>query len=423
MKKDGGGNIYLPLLLQSNIGPLDLIYVYKYGGTTMGSLLETVTDDWLGLDPNGGGIYDIPVIGDIVDDQLGFDPNESPLDHLLTLAGWATAGTIGAGFAGVGPAAGTIEAIKGGASLTEILPSWGSLTGAEQNAIGSKIATESGGAIAAGDVLNAGSKGISVLNAAKESGSVDKDPGFWGTVGNIANAAGGIAGAVGAGAELYDAVTGKGAEADRAYSRSTVADVAPLTADQIYAQKLSKEVAEDPRLQQSVDQQYDAANLGSGALTTGIDTLSGIATGDDAFTNRLASQAASASDLGASQLGALGSARANRAKQTAAADVIAKRQQSAANTLASRGQGLLGQGTDAYNLSLKPAQAYGAAGTQQQEQAQNILNQEAAKQAATEGRAPTTAERIGAVGSGLQTLPTVVDQTKQGVSGLLDLFA
>ena len=38
-----------------------------------------------------------------------------------------------------------------------------------------------------------------------------------------------IAGAVGAGAEVYDAITGGGAEADRELVRGSVADVAPLT--------------------------------------------------------------------------------------------------------------------------------------------------------------------------------------------------
>lgn len=47
-------------------------------GGFVGDVLDTVTDDVLGFDPGGGGIYDVgrDVLGDtIADDILGFDPN------------------------------------------------------------------------------------------------------------------------------------------------------------------------------------------------------------------------------------------------------------------------------------------------------------------------------------------------------------
>ena len=114
---------------------------------------------------------------------------------------------------------------------------------------------------------------------------------------------------------------------------------------------IARGAATDPRVGQSVDSLYDAQQRGSGALNTGLGVIEGIATGDDATTNRLASQAAAARDLSASNAGVLGGARSERAAQTAAADVIAKRQQAAANTLTSTGQGLLGQGANAYNAN------------------------------------------------------------------------
>ena len=398
----------------------------------MGNILETVTDDWLGLDPNGGGIYDVPVIGDIIDDQLGLDPGQSPIEHLLEIAGWATLGTVAAGAAGVGPLAGTVEAIKAGAPLSEILPSWGSLTGAQQTAAATEIAAASGGAITGPELLHAANTGSQVAGAINTgasiigSGSPNAGNTSWlNTLSNVAQAAGSIAGAVGAGAEVYDAITGGGAEADRELVRGSVADVAPLT--DLQREGISSQVtaARDPRAQQAAGLLYDAQQRGSGALGTGLNTLEGIATGSDPYTQRLASQAAGAADLSASRAGVLGGARSERAAQTAAADVIAKRQQSAANTLASRGQGLLGQGQQALSLSTEPGSILSKAGALEQQQQQNVLNQEAARNAALVKaglREPTTAERIGQVAGGLEALPTAIDQGRQAYETVSGLF-
>ena len=386
--------------------------------------VDDFLDDVVGLDPNGGGLYDVPVIGDIIDDTLGIDPGDSGINKLLKIAGWATLGTAAAGAAGVGPLAGTAEAIKSGASITDILPSWSSLTGAEQTAVTNGLSNTSALSGITGPELLSGintaaSVGSSVLGGIQQTGGGDS--GFWSTVGNIAGAVGNVAGAVGAGAEVYDALTGEGAEANREHLRRTVADVAPLTALQQEGIQSGIAGARDPRLGQAQDRLYNAQGQGAGALTTGLDTLSGIATGDDAYTQRLGRQAAGLSDLSASGQGVLGGARAERAKQTSVADVIAGRQQSAAGTLASRGQGLLGQGSQAYNLGQAPGTTLRNLGSIQQQQAQTELNQEAAREAAG-GRTPTTAERVSQVAGGLEALPTAYDQGRQGVNSLISLF-
>ena len=153
--------------------------------------------------------------------------------------------------------------------------------------------------------------------------------------------------------------------------------------------------------------------------------LTDIATGSDAASNRLARQAASASDLGASRQGVLGGARAQRASQTAAADVLAKRQQSALNTLTSTGQGLLGQGTNAYNLAQAPGATLSRAGAVEQQQRQNELNAEAARNQAlvdADLRRPTTAERIGQVAGAVEAIPTAYQQARQGFEEVGNLF-
>ena len=203
--------------------------------------VDDFLDDVVGLDPNGGGLYDVPVIGDIIDDTLGIDPGDSGINKLLKIAGWATLGTAAAGAAGVGPLAGTAEAIKSGASITDILPSWSSLTGAEQAAVTSELASTSAlegltGSELLSGIGNAVSTGGSVLSGLASAGAggdtSGNSGGFWSTVGDVAGAVGNIAGAVGAGAEVYDAITGEGAEADRELARGTVANVAPFTQDQ-----------------------------------------------------------------------------------------------------------------------------------------------------------------------------------------------
>lgn len=397
----------------------------------MGSILNKITDDVLGLDPNGGGIYDVPIVGDIIDDQLGLDPGQSPLQHLLEIAGWATLGTVAAGAAGVGPAAGPIEALKNGASITDILPNWTGLSTAEQATVAEGLAAESGGAFTAANVAQSAASAAPLVDVVASSGQpvqTAEQGGFWNTLGNIASgignvagAVGNVAGAVGAGAELYDALTGEGAKRDREHARRTVADIAPLTDLQQRGIQSGVDAASDPRIAQGVDTLYGAQQQGSTALGTGLDTLSGIATGSDPYTQRLAGQAASAAHLGASRQGALGSARSQRAAQTAAADVIAKRQQSAAGTLASQGQSLLGQGASAYNLAQAPGTTYRNLGGLQQQQRQAELNQQA-QVAAAAAREPTTAETVGRIAGGLEALPTVYDQGRQGVQSLYNLF-
>ena len=394
----------------------------------MGGFLETVTDDWLGLDPNGGGIYDIPVVGDIADDVLGLDPGNSPLEHLLKIAGWATAGTVAAGVAGVGPLAGTVESLRAGASIADVLPNWASLSGAEQANVASQVAAESGGWFTGPELLNAAQTGSQVVSGASAlAGQAQNQQdssgggGWLQTLGNIANTAGSIAGAVGAGAEVYDAITGEGAEADREHARRTVADVAPLTALQQEGITSGADAARDPRLQQAQTSLFDAQQRGSGALGTGLGVLEDIATGSDAYTQRLGQQTAAASDLGASTAGVVGSARAERAKQEAVADAIASRNQSAANTLASRGQGLLGLGSDAYNLGQAPGTTLRNLGSIEQQQQQNLNTAQAAREAAA-GREATGVERVGQIAGGIEALPTAIDQGRQGVNSLLGLF-
>lgn len=70
-------------------------------GGFVGDVLDTVTDDVLGFDPGGGGIYDVgrDVLGDtIADDILGFDPNGGGIVPVAnTAAKAATAYLIGSG--------------------------------------------------------------------------------------------------------------------------------------------------------------------------------------------------------------------------------------------------------------------------------------------------------------------------------------
>ena len=316
-----------------------------------------------------------------------------------------------------------------------ILPNWASLGGAEQANVASQLAAESGGFFTGPELLNAAKTGASVVSGASAlagqqqnqqssqggSGWLNTLGNIADTVGSVAGAAGSLAGAVGAGAEVYDAITGEGAEADREHARRTVADVAPLTADQQAGIEASRVAAQDPRVNQAVDRLYDAQGQGSQALTTGLDTLSGIAQGTDAYTQRLGQQTAAASDLGASQVGTLGGARAERAKQQAVADAIASRQQSAANTLSSRGQGLLGQGSSAYLLGQSPGSTLRSIGGIQQQQQQNVNTAEAARQAAA-GRTPTGVERVGQIAGGIEALPTAYDQARQGIGEVTRLF-
>lgn len=89
----------------------------------------------------------------------------------------------------------------------------------------------------------------------------------------------------------------------------------------------------------------------------------GIAQGTDPATQRLASQAGAAVNQAASGAGVLGGSRAQRAGQTAAADVIAGRQLQA-----------LSQIPQAQQAALAPAQTYGAAGRTQQDYQQSLID-------------------------------------------------
>ena len=217
---------------------------------SIGDFINDFTDDVLGLDPNGGGIYDVPVVGDILDDQLGLDPGQSGLQHLLEIAGWATLGTAAAGAAGVGPLAGPIEALQSGAPLSEVFPSWGSLTGAEQASLAGEVAAAApaGSAVATSAAQAASNPGIwsSLASAAGTAGSILG--GVGSAIGGIAQGAAALAPAIGAGAEIYDAITGGGAEADRELVRGSVADAAPLTDLQREGIGSAAAAARDPRL-------------------------------------------------------------------------------------------------------------------------------------------------------------------------------
>jgi len=67
----------------------------------MGGVVQTITDDVLGFDPGGGGIYSVArdVLGStIADDVLGFDPNGGGIVPAVnTAANVATAYVIGQG--------------------------------------------------------------------------------------------------------------------------------------------------------------------------------------------------------------------------------------------------------------------------------------------------------------------------------------
>lgn len=55
----------------------------------MGGVVSTITDDWLGFDPNGGGIYNVAndILGDtIADDILGLDPSGGGIVPLVNTA-------------------------------------------------------------------------------------------------------------------------------------------------------------------------------------------------------------------------------------------------------------------------------------------------------------------------------------------------
>ena len=188
---------------------------------------------------------------------------------------------------------------------------------------------------------------------------------------------GGTQSALGGLAQLYETITGAGAKDRIDLIRAQVPEVAGLDDDQIAALDLQRQAATDPRIAQAVDQQFQAAQQGSGALTSGLDVLQGIATGDDATSQRLASQAAAASQLSAAGQGALGSARSQRASQTAAADVLAGRQQSAAGQIAGLGQGLLGQAQQGQQLATGAAGDLYNVGTQERAYQQQLLNQPA----------------------------------------------
>ena len=397
----------------------------------MGSFINNIADDVLGFDPNGGGIHSIPVVGDIVDDQLGADPGESPLEQLGSVAATIGAGVGAAGLAGIGPAAGLNTAVFGGAAP---------VAGTAGTAGGLGAAGAGAGTAATGSTLGSigstlgsvGSAAGSLLGGGGGAAGAGGAGGTLGTIGSIGSAIGGVAQGVaglasgaGALAEVYDAVTGESAERDIALVRQSVPEVANLTDDQIAGQLLARQAANDPRVAQAVDRLYASQGQGAGALSQGLGHLQGVVGGTDAATNRLAGQAAAASQLGASQAGALGSARQSRASQAAAADVLAGRQQSAANTLTSQGAGLLGQGFNAYNLGQAPGTSLRNIGAQQQAQNQAQLNRpalQAQRQIANEVRDPTTAERIGAAAGGLEALPTAIDQAAQGTNQFLSLF-
>ena len=136
------------------------------------------------------------------------------------------------------------------------------------------------------------------------------------------------------------------------------------TARNIYNQGPVQQVADfDPTRAQGINLAVDAA-LGpqqqlAQAHTSG---LLGIAGGTDPATQRLAGQAAAASQLGAAGAGALGGARAQRAANAAAGDVIANRQLQA-----------LSQIPAAQQSAVAPAQTLTQAGKTFQDYNQDLL--------------------------------------------------
>lgn len=91
-------------------------------GGVVSDVLDTVTDDVLGFDPGGGGIYDVgrDVLGDtIADDILGFDPNGGGIvQPMNTAAKIAVAYAAGQGLSNLlsGATAGTTNALELAAS-------------------------------------------------------------------------------------------------------------------------------------------------------------------------------------------------------------------------------------------------------------------------------------------------------------------
>lgn len=87
-------------------------------GGVVSDVLDTVTDDVLGFDPGGGGIYDVgrDVLGDdIADDILGFDPNGGGIVPIAnTAAKIAVAYAAGQGLSSLlsGATAGTTNALQ-----------------------------------------------------------------------------------------------------------------------------------------------------------------------------------------------------------------------------------------------------------------------------------------------------------------------
>lgn len=82
----------------------------------MGGIVSTITDDWLGFDPNGGGIYSVArdVLGNtIADDILGLDPNGGGIVPLVN-----TAANIGVS-AALGDIAGGLLSGAGTAAATD----------------------------------------------------------------------------------------------------------------------------------------------------------------------------------------------------------------------------------------------------------------------------------------------------------------
>lgn len=94
-------------------------------GGAVGDVLDTVTDDVLGFDPGGGGIYDVgrDVLGDtIADDVLGFDPNGGGIvQPMNTAAKIAVAYAAGQGLNSLlsGASAGSTTALEQFASTID----------------------------------------------------------------------------------------------------------------------------------------------------------------------------------------------------------------------------------------------------------------------------------------------------------------
>ena len=312
------------------------------------------------------------------------------------LTGLGGAGATGTGLAGLGAgAAGTAAGAAGGLGLpslgsiggflgsaSPVLSGIGALTGNEDLQRAGAIASGIGGLTSGNFGLNQETLG-NIGQIAAGAGLLDPNystayglatgQGGYGIPGGYGSAPTGFGGFQNI-AQLYEAITGQSAEERLALVRAQVPEVAGLTDNQLLGFELQEQAATDPRIAQAIDQHYQAAAQGSGALGTGLGVLEGIATGSDPYTQRLASQAAGAADLSASGAGVLGGARAERAAQTAAADVIAGRQQSAASDLASRGQGLLGQAGQGLGLGTTAAGNLYDVGAQQRAYNQQVLN-------------------------------------------------